>query len=127
MEANKKIGTEKGSKSAKVGVSAKSSAKPCNDVNCPFHGSLKTRGQIFEGVVTSAKMQRSATVEWPYLYYLPKYERYEKRRTRVKVHVPDCISVKVGDKVKIAECRPISKTISFVIIENLSQGSRSSP
>ena len=29
----------------------------------------------------------------------------------------ECIDVKEGDEVKIAECRPLSKTVSFVVIE----------
>ena len=48
-----------------------------------------------------------------------KFERYEKRRTRIKVHNPECINAKEGDIVKISECRPLSKTKNFVIIENL--------
>ncbi len=46
-----------------------------------------------------------------------RYERYEKRRTRVAAHNPPCINAKEGDKVVIAECRPLSRTKKFVIIE----------
>ncbi|MGC9058687.1 MAG: 30S ribosomal protein S17 [Candidatus Nanoarchaeia archaeon] len=91
----------------------------CGDKNCPFHGSLRTRGKVFEGVVKNAKMYRTATIEWSYLHYLPKYERYEKRYTKIKAHVPACMSVKAGDFVKVAECRPLAKTVSFVVIEKL--------
>ena len=28
-----------------------------------------------------------------------------------------CIDAKEGDKVRVAECRPLSKTVAFVIIE----------
>ncbi|HDI23882.1 MAG TPA: 30S ribosomal protein S17, partial [Thermoplasmatales archaeon] len=34
-------------------------------------------------------------------------------------HCPPCLDVKVGDKVKIGECRPISKGVSFVVIQKL--------
>jgi small subunit ribosomal protein S17 len=61
-------------------------------------------------------MQGTIRVEWTYLHYLQKYERYEKRRTRVKAHNPACINVKKGDKVRIAECRPLSKTVNFVVL-----------
>ncbi|MEM2874038.1 MAG: 30S ribosomal protein S17 [Candidatus Nanoarchaeia archaeon] len=91
----------------------------CTDRNCPFHGSLKARGQVFDGIVIGDKMQKTVKVEWPFLRYLPKYERYEKKRTRVMAHVPDCISVKTGDKVRIVECKPISKTVQFVVWEKL--------
>ncbi len=40
-------------------------------------------------------------------------------------YLPTCMDVKEGDEVKIAECRPLSKTISFVVIEvNTKDGSR---
>lgn len=78
---------------------------------------LTTRGRTFVGTVIKAKMHQTATVEWERRRYNAKYERYEKRRSRVKAHNP--ISAVHGDKVKIAECRPISKTKKFIIIEKL--------
>ena len=91
----------------------------CTDRNCPVHGSLRTRGQVFSGTVIADKMPKTVTVEWPFLKYLQKYQRYLKKRTHVKAHVPACIVAKSGDKVSIAECRPISKTVKFVVIEVL--------
>jgi len=64
--------------------------KTCNDRNCPFHGDLPVRGRVFEGVVASAKMDKT-------------------------------VIVKRGDTVRIAECRPISKTVSFVVVEKLEE------
>ena len=94
-------------------------AEKCNDENCPFHGSLGTRGRSFIGTVISTKMQRTAIVEWMRRYYLSKYERYEKRRSKVKAHNSDCINAKEGDLVRITECKPLSKTKNFVIVEVL--------
>ncbi len=37
---------------------------------------------------------------------------------REPAHVPSNIDVSEGDEVVIAECRPISKTVSFVVVEN---------
>ncbi len=91
----------------------------CNDPNCPNHGSLSLRGRTFKGIVLSEKMQKTATVEWSWKRYVQKYERYENERTRIKAHNPDCVSAKKGDLVKISECRPISKTKNFVIIEKI--------
>ena len=79
-------------------------------------GDLKLRGRIFKGTVIRSSVPKMATVEWFYRIYLSKYERYENRRSRVKAHIPDGIEINVGDKVTIAECRPISKTKNFVII-----------
>jgi len=53
------------------------------------------------------------------MHFVPKYERYEKRTSSYAAHCPPCMEAKVGDKVRIAECRPLSKTISFVTIEKL--------
>ncbi len=94
----------------------------CDDENCPYHGHLKVRGQILEGVVIKDKMNKSVVVQREYVYYLKKYERYEKRRSRIMAHNPPCINAKVGDYVRIAETRPISKGKSFVVIEILKRG-----
>ena len=100
-----------------VGLDVKKPKKKWDDPNCPFHGNLRVRGQILEGVVASDKARRTVVVEREYYKYIPKYERYERRTSRIVAHNPDCIGAKVGDKVKIGECRPISKTKSFVVIE----------
>jgi len=93
--------------------------KTCNDRNCPFHGDLPTRGRILEGVVASAKMDKTVIVKQDYLRYVPKVMRYERRRSRIPSHDPPCIDIKEGDRVIVAECRPISKTVSFVVVEKL--------
>lgn len=89
----------------------------CKDRHCPFHGELKVRGRIFTGKVIKSSMHKTVTVEWPRLFFLPKYERFEKRKTRLKVHNPECLNAKLGDEVKIMESKPISKTKNFVVIE----------
>ena len=91
----------------------------CNDGNCPFHGSLKCRGKSFICTVISVKMQKTATLVWERKQFLRKYERYEKRRSVVKAHNPECVDAHEGDIVKIMECRPLSKTKNFVIVEVL--------
>ena len=91
----------------------------CNDVKCPLHGKLRIRGRQFTGTVVSTKMRKTAVIEFDRLQFLKKYERYEKRRTKLKVQNPDCINAKDGDVVKVMECRPLSKTKNFVIIQKL--------
>ncbi|MBX5326562.1 MAG: 30S ribosomal protein S17 [Candidatus Bathyarchaeia archaeon] len=99
--------------------SLKKPKKSCEDRNCPFHGELSVRGRILEGKVVSAKMERTVIVRRDYLHYVPKFRRYERRHGHLPAHNPPCLDVKEGDKVKIAECRPISKTVSFVVVEKL--------
>jgi small subunit ribosomal protein S17 len=90
--------------------------KSCNDVNCPFHGRLPVRGQIIVGTIVSDKMNRTVVVKRDYMRIIPKFERYEKRTSKYSAHNPPCIDAKTGEEVTIAECRPLSKTVSFVVI-----------
>ena len=100
-----------------IGIDVTEPKEKCEDPNCPFHGTLPVRGQILEGIVTSNKAERTITVERSFYKFIRKYERYEKRKSKIKAHLPDCMNVNVGDSVKIAECRPLSKTKNFVVIE----------
>ena len=110
---------EKKVESRNIGVNVKAAEENCNDKNCPFHGTLPVRGQIITGVVTSVKMHDSILVNRDYMHYVPKYERYERRTSKYAAHCPPCIKLKSGDRVRIAECRPLSKTVSFVTIEKI--------
>ncbi|MCS7134642.1 MAG: 30S ribosomal protein S17 [Candidatus Pacearchaeota archaeon] len=91
----------------------------CKDKRCPFHAKLSTRGRIFEGTVKKISPGNRAVVEFPRVIYYKKYERYVRTKTRIHAHIPACLSNKIeeGSKVKIAECRPLSKMIHFVVIE----------
>lgn len=113
----RKVKKDKESKGRDIGIDVDGPKKSCSDKHCPFHGQLPVRGQIIEGIVVSDRMDRSIVVQREYLHYIPKYERYEKRKSRYLVHNPPCLEIKVGDKVKVMECRPISKHISYVAIE----------
>ncbi len=75
------------------------------------------RGNIFEGKVTSAKADKTVTVEREVTQYVPKYERYKKIKSKIKAHNLLSINAKEGDLVKIGETRRISKTKSFVVME----------
>jgi small subunit ribosomal protein S17 len=96
-------------------------SKSCNDINCPFHGTLKLRGKTFTGTVVSARMQKSAVVSWEGRQFVPKFERYKKTRARLAVHSPECVDANEGDVVQIFECRPLSKTKNFVIVKVLGE------
>ncbi len=85
---------------------------------CPFYGELSVRGQILNGIVASADMEKTVVVEREYDVFVPKYDRYMKRRSRVPAHVPGVLDhVSVGGRGKIAETRPLSKTKSHVVVE----------
>jgi small subunit ribosomal protein S17 len=90
----------------------------CGDRFCPVHGKdkLKMRGRTFEGEVIR-KLSGKVTIQFERMLKLPKYERYEKRRTKIHARLPDCMKddVEIGDLILIAETRPISKMIHFVV------------
>jgi small subunit ribosomal protein S11e len=88
------------------------------DNKCPFTGNVSIRGRIISGVVVSTKMKRTVVVRRDYLHYVPKYNRYEKRHKNFPAHLSPCfIGVKVGDVVTCGECRPLSKTIRFNVLQ----------
>lgn len=84
---------------------------------------LSLRGRSFVGTVISDRMMSTVTVEWEGRKYIPKYQRYEKRRSRVKAHNPKELNARTGNMVRIMETRPISKTKNFIVVEILSDES----
>ena len=78
---------------------------------------IATRGAVLEGVVVSDKMQKTVTIRIEYIIKVPKYERMKRRHTKVKARNPPEIGAKMGDIVKIVECRPLSKTVHFIVVE----------
>ncbi len=71
--------------------------------------------QTFSGIVVSDKMKDTAVVVVERYVKDSKYHKFVTQRKRYKVHNAGNIK-KVGDKVVIESCRPISKTKSFKII-----------
>lgn len=99
-----------------IGLGIKPPKNKCKDINCPWHGKLSIRGRVFDGKVESVKAHKTVSVRIDYVKYIPKYERYERRKSIIKAHVPTCFSLNDGDNIKIAECRKISKTKAFVVV-----------
>jgi len=104
-----------------IGLDVRAPKTSCDDRHCPFHGRLPLRGQVLEGTVVTVGMQRTAVVERTLMHFVPKYERYEKRRRRYLAHAPPCLNVPIGHRVRIAETRPLSKLVCFCIVEDLGE------
>ncbi|WP_327052983.1 30S ribosomal protein S17 [Halomicrococcus gelatinilyticus] len=102
-----------------LGLNVSEPEETCSDDNCPFHGSLSVRGQTIEGTVASTDMEKTVVVEREYDVTVPKYDRQMKRRSRVPAHAPECMDLAVGETVRIAETRPLSKTKSHVVVEHV--------
>lgn len=67
------------------------------------------------GIITSDKRDKTRTVSVEYLARHGKYGKFLKRRTRFHVHDAQNAS-KLGDRVEIGRCRPISKTKSWRLL-----------
>ena len=106
-------------KTINIGIKLTPPKEKCDDAKCPFHSGLKVKGRIIKGFIVSRDIHKSATLETEKRNYVKKYERYLKKRMKLRVHNPPCINAQVGDEVKVMECRPLSKTKHFVVVEIL--------
>lgn len=73
---------------------------------------VKTRS----GLVTSNKMDQTVTVMIERTVKHPLYKKYIKKSSKIHAHDADN-KCQEGDFVKIAECRPMSKTKSWKVVE----------
>ena len=102
-----------------IGLPVKESKrKPAkNESNNPFNGSLSIRGKIFEGIVINAKAKGTVVIERESLIDFTKFKRFGRSKNKIHAHVPSNLDIREGDYVVAAECRPISKSVSFVVVE----------
>lgn len=100
-----------------IGIKTDPPKQQCDDKNCPYHGNLPVRGRLFDGRVTGAKARKTATLQKDIPIYFSKFKRYARGKSTIHAHIPGCIEVQNGDSVLAAECRPISKSVSYVIVE----------
>ncbi len=105
------------SKARDIGLEIDPPSRDCDDPNCPFHGTLPVRGAVIDGTVRTAKMMDTVIVQRERRVRVPKYERFKRVTHKYSAHNPPCLSVKEGDRVTIAECRPLSKTVSYVVVK----------
>lgn len=69
------------------------------------------------GTVSSAKMQNTVVVKVVEKVKHPFYKKLITKTTKFKAHSD--MALKVGQKVKIAETKPISKQVHFKVVEVL--------
>ena len=70
------------------------------------------------GTVVSDRMEKTIVVSIERTVMHPKYKKYLKRRTRVKAH-DESNQCQVGDRVRIVECRPLSRDKRWRVSEIL--------
>lgn len=71
--------------------------------------------KTLRGVVVSDKMQKTVVVKVERFVKHPKYGKYFKISKKYKAH-DETGANKVGDKVIIRECRPLSKDKHFEVV-----------
>lgn len=72
--------------------------------------------RTLQGRVTSDKMDKSITVAVERKVKHPLYGKYIKRTTKIHAHDEQNVC-KEGDIVTIRECRPLSKTKSWTLVD----------
>jgi len=79
-----------------------------------------------KGIVVSDKMQKTVVVEVERMKKHSKYKRRYKMSKRYKAH-DEKGNYKLGDRVIIEECRPISKDKRWRVIEKVEQSKKQEP
>ncbi len=76
-----------------------------------------TNPRILTGVVTSNKADKTITVKIERKVKHPLYGKVIKRATKVHAHDENNIAT-IGDIVSVKECRPFSKTKTWVLVSD---------
>ncbi len=86
---------------------------------------VSLRGRRFCGKVIR-KFPSRVVIEFERTIYIKKYERYAKRKTKLHARLPEDMfnEVHLEDYIEIAECRPISKIVHFVVVRKINKGER---
>ena len=72
--------------------------------------------RILQGTVESATNNKTVLVKVERTFTHPLYKKTGRNSTKYAAHDANN-ECKVGDKVRIEECRPISKTKSWMVME----------
>jgi small subunit ribosomal protein S17 len=72
--------------------------------------------RILQGTVVSTKNDKTLSVKVERTFRHPLYKKTVRKSTKYAAH-DNRNQYKVGDKVRIQECRPISKTKTWVVID----------
>lgn len=76
---------------------------------------IEGRKRVLEGIVVSDKMQDTIVVKVVRFVKHPKYGKFQKLAKKFKADDKGN-TAKIGDKVAIEECRPISKDKHFKLV-----------
>ena len=77
--------------------------------------------RVLQGVVVSDKADKTITVLVERRVMHPVYKKIIRRSKRYHAH-DEANNCKIGDSVRIEECRPISKSKSWKVVEDSAAG-----
>ncbi|MGF7163386.1 small subunit ribosomal protein S17 [Rhodoligotrophos appendicifer] len=77
--------------------------------------------RILQGVVVSDKNEQTIVVQVERRFTHPLFKKTVRRSKKFHAH-DENRAAKVGDVVRIQECKPVSKLKTWTLIENISQG-----
>ncbi len=80
--------------------------------------------RILEGEVVSDKTDKTVTVLVERRFRHPVYKKYIKRTDKYAAH-DEANTCKTGDRVRIIECRPMSKTKRWAVLGDDAQSAKS--
>ena len=80
----------------------------------------ENKARSTSGVVISNKMDKTVTVLVERLEKHPLYKKYIRKSTKLHAH-DESNECNEGDTVQIEECRPLSKSKSWRVIEVVSR------
>lgn len=73
-----------------------------------------SKARVLSGIVVSDKMKDTVVIKVERFVQLPKYKKYVTRTKKYKAHDVGNTK-KIGEKIEIVECRPISKDKRFIV------------
>lgn len=76
--------------------------------NHPQGADDRSRRRVVQGIVSTDAMAKSIGVRIERMFKHPKYKKYIRRHSKVYAH-DEANEARVGDRVEIMECRPLSK------------------
>ncbi len=83
--------------------------------------SQSSTGKVFIGEVVSDKMTNTIVVSLDYTSRHPMYKKIVKKNK--KLYSENNLTAKIGDIVRIRECRPLSKTKRFTTVDIIKKSS----
>jgi len=76
------------------------------------------KGKVFEGMVVSSKTPKTVIVAVQSSYRHPLYKKAVRRTRRFAAH-NESFELVMGDKVKMRETKPVSRTKHFIVFEKV--------